>query len=58
MDRRAIVARVITAQAGAEGFDEVVRLAQHEISGAQQWSGLAGFYCSPTTKPAGSSTSR
>jgi hypothetical protein len=28
-------ARVITAQAGAEGFDEVVRLAQHEISGAQ-----------------------
>jgi heme-degrading monooxygenase HmoA len=37
-------ARVITAQAGAEGFDEVVRLAQHEISGAQQRPGFAGFY--------------
>lgn len=37
-------ARVITAQAGAEGFDEVVRLAQHEISGAQQRPRFAGFY--------------
>ena len=37
-------ARVITAKAGAEGFDEVVRLAQHEISGAQQRPGFAGFY--------------
>src|SRR6266540_1848933 len=44
MDRRAMFARVITAQAGAEGFDEVVRLAQHEISGAQQRPGFAGFY--------------
>jgi heme-degrading monooxygenase HmoA len=37
-------ARVITAQAGAEGFDEVVRLVQHEISGAQQRPGFGGFY--------------
>jgi heme-degrading monooxygenase HmoA len=44
MDRRAMFARVIAAQAGAEGFDEVVRLAQHEISGAQQQPGFAGFY--------------
>jgi len=44
MDRRALFARVITAKAGAEGFDEVVRLAQHEISGAQQRPGFAGFY--------------
>jgi heme-degrading monooxygenase HmoA len=44
MDRRAMFARVTTAQAGAEGLDEVVRLAQHEISGAQQRPGFAGFY--------------
>jgi hypothetical protein len=43
MDRRATFARVITAQAGAEGLDEVVRLAQHEISGPQQRPGFAGF---------------
>src|SRR3954451_25272147 len=41
-------ARVITAKAGAEGFDEVVRLAQHEISGAQQRPEFAGFH--PSSK--------
>lgn len=37
-------ARVITAQAGPEGFNEDVRLVQHEISGAQQRPRFAGFY--------------
>ncbi len=37
-------ARVITAQAGAEGFDNVVHLAQQQLPGAHQQPGFKGFY--------------
>jgi heme-degrading monooxygenase HmoA len=37
-------ARVITAQAGAEGFDELVRLAGRQLPTAQERPGFAGFY--------------
>jgi heme-degrading monooxygenase HmoA len=37
-------ARVITAQAGAEGFDTVVRLAREQVPGAGQQPGFKGFY--------------
>jgi heme-degrading monooxygenase HmoA len=37
-------ARVVTTQAGAMGFDDLVRLAQQQLPGARQQSGLKGFY--------------
>lgn len=37
-------ARVITAQAGAEGFDHLIRLAQQQLSGARQQPGFERFY--------------
>jgi heme-degrading monooxygenase HmoA len=37
-------ARVITAQAGAEGFDGVVRLAREQVPGAREQPGFRGFY--------------
>ena len=37
-------ARVITAQAGAEGFDDVIRLAEQQLPSAQQRPGFLGFY--------------
>jgi uncharacterized protein len=37
-------ARVITAQAGAKGFDDIIRLAQQQLPGARQQPGFKGFY--------------
>jgi heme-degrading monooxygenase HmoA len=37
-------ARVITAQAGAEGFDNIVRLAEQQLPAARQRPGFRGFY--------------
>jgi heme-degrading monooxygenase HmoA len=37
-------ARVITAQAGAEGFDSVIRAAREQPPGARQQPGFKGFY--------------
>jgi heme-degrading monooxygenase HmoA len=37
-------ARVITAQAGAEGFDGTVRLAEQQLPGARQLPGFKGYY--------------
>ena len=37
-------ARVITAQAGAEGFDSVIRLAEQQLTSARQRPGFQGFY--------------
>jgi heme-degrading monooxygenase HmoA len=37
-------ARVITAQAGAEGFDGTIRLAQQQLPGARQLPGFNGYY--------------
>jgi heme-degrading monooxygenase HmoA len=37
-------ARVITAQAGAEGFDEIIGLAERQLSAARQRPGFQGFY--------------
>jgi heme-degrading monooxygenase HmoA len=37
-------ARVITAQAGAEGFDGAIRLAEQQLPGARQQPGFSGFY--------------
>jgi heme-degrading monooxygenase HmoA len=37
-------ARVITAQAGAEGFDNALRLARQQLPGARQQPGFQGFY--------------
>jgi heme-degrading monooxygenase HmoA len=37
-------ARVITAQAGADGFDGVVRLAEQQLPGARQMPGFKGYY--------------
>jgi heme-degrading monooxygenase HmoA len=37
-------ARVITAQAGAEGFDNAIRLFQQQLPGARQQPGFQGFY--------------
>lgn len=37
-------ARVITAQAGAEGFDGTVRLAEQQMPGARQMPGFQGYY--------------
>jgi heme-degrading monooxygenase HmoA len=37
-------ARVITAQAGAEGFDGATRLAEQQLPGARQIPGFNGYY--------------
>jgi uncharacterized protein len=37
-------ARMITAQAGSEGFDDFIRLAQQQLPGAHQQPGFKGFY--------------
>jgi heme-degrading monooxygenase HmoA len=37
-------ARVITAQAGQDGFDEVIQLATEQLPGAKQRPGFAGYY--------------
>lgn len=37
-------ARVITAQAGSEGFDTIIRLAEQELPSARQRPGFKGFY--------------
>jgi heme-degrading monooxygenase HmoA len=37
-------ARVITAQAGAEGFDNLVGLAEQQLPAARQRPGFEGFY--------------
>jgi hypothetical protein len=37
-------ARVITAQAGAEGFDGAIRLAEQQLPGARQNPGFKGYY--------------
>jgi heme-degrading monooxygenase HmoA len=37
-------ARVITAQAGEDGFDDVIRLANQELPGARRRPGFAGYF--------------
>ena len=37
-------ARVITAQAGATGFDDLIRFAQEQLPSARQQPGFKGFY--------------
>ena len=37
-------ARVITAQAGAEGFDGAIRVAEQQLPGARQMPGFKGYY--------------
>ncbi len=37
-------ARVITAQAGAEGFDSLIRVAREQVPGARHQPGFKGFY--------------
>lgn len=37
-------ARVITAQAGAEGFDKIISLAEQQLPAARQRPGFQGFY--------------
>ena len=37
-------ARVITAEAGADGFDGVMRLAREQLYGARQLPGFRGYY--------------
>ena len=37
-------ARVITAQAGAEGFDSLIGVAREQLPGARQQPGFKGFY--------------
>jgi heme-degrading monooxygenase HmoA len=37
-------ARVITAQAGAEGFDGTIGLAEQQLPGARQMPGFRGYY--------------
>ena len=37
-------ARVITAKAGAEGFDGTIRLAEQQLPGARQQPGFKGYY--------------
>jgi hypothetical protein len=47
-------ARVITAQAGAEGFDNLISLAEQQLPAARQRPGFQGFYlvvrCHCTTR--------
>ena len=42
--RRAMFARVITAQAGVEGFDGTIRLFEQQLPGARQQPGFKGYY--------------
>ena len=37
-------ARVITAQAGAEGLDGAIRLAEQQLPAARQMPGFKGYY--------------
>jgi heme-degrading monooxygenase HmoA len=37
-------ARVISAQAGAEGFDDLISLVRQQLPGAREQAGLRGFY--------------
>ena len=37
-------ARVITAQAGAEGFDGTIRLAEQQLPSVSQMPGFSGYY--------------
>jgi heme-degrading monooxygenase HmoA len=37
-------ARVITARAGAEGFDGTIRLFEQQLPGARQQPGFTGYY--------------
>jgi heme-degrading monooxygenase HmoA len=37
-------ARVITAQSGAEGFDNLIGLVEQQLPGARQRPGFQGFY--------------
>jgi heme-degrading monooxygenase HmoA len=37
-------ARVITAQAGTDGFDGTIRLVEQQLSGARQQPGFKGYY--------------
>jgi heme-degrading monooxygenase HmoA len=37
-------ARVITAQAGAEGFDGTIRFVEQQLPGASQQPGFKGYY--------------
>jgi heme-degrading monooxygenase HmoA len=37
-------ARVITAQTGEEGFDDLIRLANQQLPGARQLPGFAGYF--------------
>ena len=37
-------ARVITAQAGPEGFDATIALAEQQLPGARQLPGFKGYY--------------
>ena len=37
-------ARVITAQAGPQGYDSVIDLAREQLPGASQQPGFKGFY--------------
>jgi heme-degrading monooxygenase HmoA len=37
-------ARVITAQAGPQGFDDVIALAERQLPGARERPGFKGFY--------------
>jgi len=37
-------ARVITAEAGIEGFDDAIRLVREQLPGARQQLGFKGFY--------------
>jgi heme-degrading monooxygenase HmoA len=39
-----VFARVITAQAGAEGLDNSIRLAQQQLPAARRQPGFQGFY--------------
>ncbi len=45
-------ARAITAQAGEDGFDDVIRLANQELPGARQRPGFAGYFL-PTDNSTG-----
>jgi heme-degrading monooxygenase HmoA len=37
-------ARVITAQAGTQGFDGLIRVAREQLPGARQQPGFKGYY--------------
>jgi heme-degrading monooxygenase HmoA len=43
-------ARVITAQAGPQGFDGIIDLAREQLPGASQQPGFKGFYLLTNTE--------